>query len=601
MKESSRELRGCGGVDTETGRTGICLLRVVRNQFLSREKAMTIDRWKVVRLGLFIITCGVVLVPAAAQTRTSPGFVPLSFAKKQLSEQALRAHIKFLASDLLEGRGPASRGGDLAVNYLAAQLQAMGYEGAGPNQSYFQPAGMTGMKVDPSIDLAASKGSQTEHFKFGDDMVVFTGVQEATVPVAGEIIFAGFGITAPEQNWNDFKDADVKGKILLVLVNDPPSEDPKVFGGKALTYYGRWTYKFEEAARRGAAGAIIVHTTEAAGYGWNVVRSSWTGERFDLARTAGSPRPLPLKAWITNEKAKELVQMAGKNLDDLRKAAASRDFKPVPLGIDFRTTIRSSLRRLESPNVFGVLRGSDPKLRDEYVVYSAHWDHFGIRPDQKGDNIYNGAVDNASGCGAVLELAEAFARAPVRPKRSILIVFTTAEEQGLLGSAYYATHPLVPLAKTVANINIDSLNVLGATTDFSALGAERSTMYPVLEQVARELHLTISPDSHPEQGSFFRSDHFPLAQQGVPAVSLEGGTKFPGKPASYGEEMFEKYNNANYHQPSDEYHDDWDLGGAVQEMQVAFLLGWKVANQTAVPHYKPTDEFAAADRARKER
>lgn len=558
---------------------------------------MSIERSRIARLAVLIVVCSMAMIPAAAQSRAA--FAPLAYAKKQFKDQALRAHIKFLADDLLEGRGPASRGGDLAVRYLATQLEAMGYEGAGPDKSFYQPASMVGMKVDPSIDLVATKGSQIEHFKFADDMVVFTGVQEPSVSVGGEIVFAGYGITAPEQNWNDFKGADMKGKILLVLVNDPPSDDPKFFGGKALTYYGRWTYKFEEAARQGAAGAIIVHTTEAAGYGWNVVRSSWSGERFDLALTANSPRPLPLKAWITNDKAKKLVQMAGKNLDDLRKAATSRDFKPVSLGIEFRTTIRSTLRRMDSPNVVSVLRGGDPKLRDEYVVYSAHWDHFGIRPDQKGDNIYNGAVDNASGCAAVLEIAKAFALAPARPKRSILIVFTTAEEQGLLGSAYYATHPLVPLAKTVANINIDSLNVLGATTDFSALGAERSTLYPVLQEVARELGLTISPDSHPEQGSFFRSDHFPFAQQGVPAVSLEGGTKFPGKPASYGEEMFEKYNSANYHQPSDEYHEDWDLGGALQEMHAGFLLGWQVANQAAIPHYKPTDEFAAADRARR--
>ena len=516
-----------------------------------------------------------------------------------ISESTLRAHIRFLSDDMFEGRGTGARGGEMAAKYIASQLEEIGLKGAGDGGSFFQQVALVGVKADPGTKLIVSGRGNKETFKFADDFVAFTGAQTEHVDVDADLVFVGYGINAPEQRWNDYKgQADYRGKILVMLVNDPPatSEEPGLFGGKALTYYGRWTYKYEEAARRGAAGAILLHTDQSAGYPWSVVRTSNGSWRFDIARTQGDSTPyLQFRSWITDDAGRRLMKLAGQDLDALRARAASRDFQPVPLGIRAKLDLKSEVKRVSAPNVVGILPGSDPKLRDEYVVYSAHWDHLGIgAPNKNGDTIYNGAVDNATGVAAVLAIAEAFASLPAaqRPRRSSLFLFPTAEEQGLLGAEWYSKHPVVPLNKTAANVNLDSMNILGPTSDFIPLGAERSSLKAVVEAVAREKGLHVSQDARPEQGSFFRSDHFPFAKVGVPSISLKEVNEYVGHPKEWGEEQFRAYNTAHYHQPSDEFRDTWDYRGMIQETEIAMAIGRRIADSDAMPKFNPGDEFA---------
>jgi len=517
-----------------------------------------------------------------------------------ISESTLRAHVRFLSDDMFEGRGTGARGGEMAAKYIASQLEEIGLKGAGDGGSFFQQVALVGVKADPNTKLIVSGRSDKETFKFADDFVAFTGAQTEHVDVDADLIFVGYGISAPEQRWNDYKGqpSDYRGKILVMLVNDPPATtaEPGLFGGKALTYYGRWTYKYEEAARRGAAGAILLHTDQSAGYPWSVVRTSNGSWRFDIARTENDPTPyLQFRSWITDDAGKRLMKLAGQDLDALRARAASRDFQPVPLGIKARLDLKSEVKRVSAPNVVGILPGSDPKLRDEYVVYSAHWDHLGIgAPNKNGDTIYNGAVDNATGVAAVLAIAQAFANLPAaqRPRRSSLFLFPTAEEQGLLGAEWYSKHPVVPLNKTAANVNLDSMNILGPTSDFIPLGAERSSLKAVVEAVAREKGLRVSQDSRPEQGSFFRSDHFPFAKVGVPSISLKEGNEYVGHTKEWGEEQFRAYNTAHYHQPSDEFRDTWDYRGMIQETEIAMAIGRRIADTDAMPKFNPGDEFA---------
>jgi Zn-dependent M28 family amino/carboxypeptidase len=523
-------------------------------------------------------------------------------AGPRINETALRAHVKFLSDDLLEGRGTGARGGEIAAKYIAAQLQALGLKGAAPGGSFFQPVELVGVKADPKTTLLVTEraGKETLVLAFADDFVAFTGAQTENVNVNADLVFVGYGINAPEQRWNDYKGApeDYRGKILVMLVNDPPAttEEPNLFGAKALTYYGRWTYKYEEAARRGAAGVILLHTDQSAGYPWSVVRTSNGSWRFDIARTQNDPTPfLQFRSWVTDDGVKRLMKLAGQDLDTLRSRAASRDFQPVNLGLKARLNLRSEVQRVSAPNVAGVLIGSDPSLRDEYVVYSAHWDHLGIgAPNKAGDTIYNGALDNATGVAAVIAIAEALSNLPAaqRPRRSSLFLFPTAEEQGLLGAEWYSKHPLVPIEKTAGNVNLDSLNVLGPTNDFIPLGAERSTLKAVVEAVARERGMRVSPDARPEQGSFFRSDHFPFAKVGVPSISLKEGNDFVGRPQGWGEEQFRAYNTAHYHQPSDELRDSWDFRGLIQETEIAMAIGRRIADMQAMPKFNPDDEFA---------
>ena len=517
-----------------------------------------------------------------------------------INEATLKAHIRFLSDDLLEGRGTGARGGEIAAKYIASQLEAIGAKGAAPNGSFFQPVSLVGVKADPNTTLTISGANGSDSFKFADDFVAFTGAQTENVDVDADLVFVGYGISAPEQNWNDYKgnDADYRGKILVMLVNDPPAtpQEPNLFAGKTLTYYGRWTYKYEEAARRGAVGAILLHTDESAGYPWSVVRTSNGSWRFDIARTANDTTPfLQFRSWVTDPAARRIMKLAGQDLDALRAAAARRDFKPVNLGLKGKLDLKSEVKRVAAPNVAGIIEGSDPQLRNEYVVYSAHWDHLGVgAPDKNGDTIYNGALDNASGCAVVLAIAEHLASLPPAqlPKRSSLFLFPTAEEQGLLGAEWYSQHPLVPLDKTAANINLDSMNVLGPTKDFTPLGADRSTLKGIVEAVAKEMGLTVSPDPHPEQGSFFRSDHFPFAKVGVPSISLKEGSDYVGHTKEWGEEQFRAYNNAHYHQPSDEMSADWDYRGMIQEAEIAMAIGRKIADAPTKPKFNPGDEFA---------
>jgi Zn-dependent M28 family amino/carboxypeptidase len=548
------------------------------------------------RFGLLLSLVGVSLlsITVLAQQRRPTG--------PRISEATLRAHVKFLSDDLLEGRGTGARGGELAAKYIAAQLQALGLNGAAPNGSFFQAVSLVGVKADPKTTLLVSNqsGKETIVLAFADDVVAFSGAQTENVDVNADLVFVGYGINAPEQRWNDYKGApdDYRGKILVMFVNDPPAttEEPNLFGGKALTYYGRWTYKYEEAARRGAAGVILLHTDQSAGYPWSVVRTSNGSWRFDIARTQNDPTPfLQFRSWVTNDAAQRLMKLAGQDLDAMRSRAASRDFQPVNLGLKAKLKLKSEVQRVSAPNVAGVLTGSDPNLRDEYVVYSAHWDHLGIgAPNKAGDTIYNGALDNASGVAAVIAIAEALSKLPPaqRPRRSSLFLFPTAEEQGLLGAEWYSKHPLVPIDKTAGNVNLDSLNVLGPTNDFIPLGAERSTLKAVVEAVARERGMRVSPDARPEQGSFFRSDHFPFAKVGVPSISLKEGSDYVGRPQGWGEEQFRAYNTAHYHQPSDELRDSWDFRALIQETEIAMAIGRRIADMQEMPKFNPDDEFA---------
>jgi Zn-dependent M28 family amino/carboxypeptidase len=517
-----------------------------------------------------------------------------------IREDALRAHVKFLSDDRLEGRGTGAKGGEAAALYIAEQFEAMGLKGAGPKGSFWQQVSLVGVKADPKTELRINGPERAEAYKFADEFVAFTGAQTEHVTVNTDLVFVGYGIDAPEQKWNDYKGPadDYRGKMLVMMVNDPPATaaEPDLFGARRLTYYGRWTYKFEEAARRGAAGVILIHTNDSAGYGWNVIRTSNGSWRFDIARTGDDKTPfLKVRSWITDEAAHRMFALAGHNLDDLRRQAASRDFKPVKLNLTASLDLNSEVKRVEAPNVVAVLPGRDPKLRDEYVVFSAHWDHLGIgAPDKSGDTIYNGALDNATGVASVLEIARVLSTLPAaeKPRRSILFLIPTAEEQGLIGAEWYSRHPVVPISKTAANINLDSMNILGPTHDFVPLGAERSSLKAVVDAIARERGLRISPDPRPEQGSFYRSDHFPFAKVGVPSISLKEGNDYVGRPKDWGDKKFKEYNDAHYHQPSDEYREDWDFRGMIQEADFAMAIGRRVADAPTMPKFNPNDEFA---------
>lgn len=530
------------------------------------------------------------------------GFSQTRDYKNLFSEQKLKSTIKFLSDDGFEGRAPGSRGGELAAKYIANQLQLMGVK-PGNNGSYFQPVSLVAVKADPNTTLNVGNVS----YKFGDEFVAFTGAQTEKVSLDADLVFVGYGIEAPEQKWNDYKGSpvDYQGKILVMMVNDPPATpaEPNLFGGKGLTYYGRWTYKFEEAALRGAAGVILIHTTESAGYGWNVVRTSNGNWRFDVARTSTDKTPfLQMRSWMTEDTARKIFTQAGKNLDELRNAAKSRDFKPVNLGLKAKIDINSELKRVDSNNVVGLWEGNDANLKNEYVIYSAHWDHLGVgAPDDKGDTIYNGALDNASGCASILAIAEAITKLPAseQPKRSQVFFFPTAEEQGLLGAEWYAKHPIFPVEKTAANINHDGANFYGLTTDYGALGAERSSLWEVIQAVLKERRMTFAADAHPEQGLFYRSDHFPFAKVGVPSLNVESGTNYIGQDKNTAQKRFEEYNTKHYHQPSDNFDENWRYDGVIQNLEVSLAIGLKVSNSPKLPAYKSTDEFAKTQPNRK--
>ena len=510
-----------------------------------------------------------------------------------ISADRMRAHVKYLASDQLEGRGVGTRGEKLATEYIASQFSMIGAKPAGENGTYFQKVPLVGVTTQPNATLAAVGANQTVSFRWLDDFVGVSELQQPTDQFDAEAVFVGHGIVAPEFHWDDFKGTDVKGKVLVLFTNEPPSDDPKFFGGRALTYYGRWSYKYEEASRHGAKGVIIIHTTPTAGYGYDVVRSSWGKEDPQLKLQPGQPA-LPMAGWVTQDAGAKLLALAGKKVDELLAAANSRDFRPIPLGIRIRGNLPSKIRQIESHNVLAMVPGSDPNLASQAVMFTAHWDHLGIGVAVNGDSIYNGAVDNATGCGMLIEMARAWAALNPKPRRSALFAAVTAEEAGLRGSEYYAEHPLMPLGKIALDLNFDAFYPFGRTKDVSVVGAERTTVWPAVQEVARKMNLTIRPDAQPEQGHYYRSDHFSLAHAGVPAFSIDLGTDYPGKPAGYGQKIFEEYNDKHYHQPSDEYHDDWNFDGMVEASQFGFLIGTTVANQEKLPAWVSGDEFFAA-------
>jgi Zn-dependent M28 family amino/carboxypeptidase len=509
-------------------------------------------------------------------------------------EATLRGHIRYLADDLLEGRGPGSRGDDLTQLYLATQFETLGLKPAAATGRWTQPVPLVGVRTHspPQVRFRGKEGSLA--LESVDDFMSSIGspVESARIDEA-EVVFVGYGIEAPEYDWNDYKDVDLRGKVLLMMNNDP-SGDPELFEGRRRLYYGRWDYKYQIAASQGAAGAIIIHTTPSAGYPWQVVQTSWSGEEFEL-RGAQGPR-MELKAWATENGAEKLVALGGHSLDGLRESAESRDFRPVPLGVKFSIALTADVRQIDTANVLGMLEGSDPQLKDQVLIYMAHHDHLGIgaQRDQRGDNIYNGAVDNATGTAALLSMVKAYTSLPTRPRRSILFAAVGAEEQGLLGSLHFAADPPLPPGNMAAVINMDGANTIGRTHDVNVIGHGKSNLDSVVESVARAQNRIVTPDHFPDRGYYYRSDQFSLAKIGVPGVYLHSGVNVIGKPAGWGKQQLDEWVEKIYHQPSDEYRDDWDLSGAIDDIRLLFHVGRRVASQAELPAWNPGDEFEAA-------
>ena len=528
--------------------------------------------------------------PLAAQRSPLPDARLASLVRAD----ALWAPLKLLSDDLFEGRGTGRRGGDLAMAFIASQFMAMGLEPAGDSGTYYQQVPI--VSLNPAPTLSVSGGAPARDLRYRDEYVAWAERSDSLVQATAEVVFVGYGITAPEWQWDDYKGMDVRGKILMMLVNDPGIGDPTIFRGKTLTYYGRWTYKIEEAARHGAAGLLLVHNDSMASYGWNTVRNSWTGEQV---RLDNPPTPLQFAGWLTEGAAADLLRSRSLDLAQLISAAGRRDFRPVATGLELGMTVHSSLKRMSTANVLGRWPGRDPKLKDEVVFISAHWDHFGIGLPVNGDSIRNGAVDNASGVATMLAIADAFTRSGLRPKRTLVFVGMALEESGLLGSAWLAAHTPVPLARVAADLNLDVTNLYGATRDISALGADQSTLGHLFDMAAHAERLRVIVDSAAlRHGSFFRADHFSFAKAGVPALTPGGGEDFVGKPAGWGKQQNEIYTRERYHQPADNLLPWYSADGAVQQARVLARVAWNVAEAAAQPTWYPTSEFAAAGRER---
>ena len=529
----------------------------------------------------------------AAEVSVSAHLPPAAIsALQKIDPEHIRAHVRFLSHDLLEGRGTGQRGGDIAAEYIATQFWLDGLKAAGDNGTFFQQVSFVGITpgAETTFDLVPSKGD-TQKLKPLDDYVAYDQTQHASDDIDAPIVYVGYGIDAPEYQWDDYKGVDVRGKVLLMLVNEPSSNDPNFFKGPALTYYGRWTYKYEEAARRGAVGAILIHKAEMASYPWEVVRNSNSGEKSFLKSDAPQ---LKAASWIQLDVARRLAQNSGLDLKKMMEDAQSRSFHPVTLPAKLKAHMVSKIRPFSSRNVVAMLPGADPKLSSEAVIYSAHYDHLGIRPDMPGDNIYNGARDNATGCGIVLELARVFAQSQARPRRSVLFAAVTAEEQGLLGSEYMGKHPPVPAGKISLDLNFDDIPPLGAPEEVEVSGSERTNFYPTVEAMAKEFRLAIRPDSHPEAGHYYRSDHFSFARVGVPAFSINEGMKYKGHNTEWGLQQAEDYTNKQYHQPSDEYTPSMDFTGDAAMARFGFALGWAAASQPKLVGWEKSDEFEKA-------
>ena len=551
--------------------------------------------WNLIRRALLLSGSAVFTtgLAVAQQALPFPDAVTAA-AKTYINRNTLEAPIRFLASDALEGRGPATRGDELARLYLATQLESLGYQPGGPNGQWQQPFDVIGVKATfPKVWSFQTPAGGGIDLKWWDDYIAGSGVQQPQGALDNaELVFVGYGIQAPEFKWNDFKGMNLRGKVLVMLNNDP-DWDPQLFGGKRRLYYGRWSYKYESAARQGAAGVIIIHTTPSAGYPWQVVQSSWSGTQFSLP-DEGEAR-IQVKGWATEAAMRRLMQAGGKDLDKLVAAAHSRSFKPVPLGIRTSLSFTNELTHTQTANVAGLLPGSDPKLKSEVVVYSAHHDHFGIgAPDASGDKIYHGAEDNASGCAQVLAMARAYAALAEKPRRSILILFVAVEEQGLLGSLYYALHPTIAPGKIATDINYDGGNIFGRTRDVTLVSSGMSSLDQVVEAVAHAQNRVVKPDQFPDRGYYYRSDQFSFAKVGVPGIYLDFGTDFLGRPADWGRQQKEQWEQTHYHQPSDRLDGTWNFDGMVEDAQLGFFAGWLIAQADALPAWNPGGEFEAA-------
>lgn len=518
-------------------------------------------------------------------------------ALQAITPDGLLAHIKVLASNEFEGRAPGTKGEELSVKYITDQFKKIGLKPGNPNGTYTQEVPLAGIKSEPRMSFTA--GDQTIDLKYPDDFVASSARLRPEIDINNsDVVFVGYGVVAPEFGWDDFKDVDARGKTLLMLIGDPPVLDPKdplkldekMFKGRAMTYYGRWTYKYEIAAKRGAAAAIIIHETGPAGYPWQVVRSSWSKENFELDKPDKNMAAVEARSWITLDIGKKLLADSGQDFDALKKVAISKNFRPVALNAKCKISIRQALRTFKSHNVIGKLEGNDPKLRDEYIIYTAHWDHLGKRPELQGDQIFNGAVDNASGCAAVMQLGAAFANLNPSPKRSVLFTCTTAEEAGLLGAKWYAEHPLYPLEKTLADINIDSMNVWGKARDIEDVSFGLSTLDDILAAAAKQHGRTAIANSRPEKGHIYRADNFEFSKAGVPSLYIGKGEHLLSRPEN-APLVADEFDSKDYHQITDEIHSDWDLSGAVQDIQLLFEVGYQIANGDKFPEWKPESEF----------
>ena len=506
----------------------------------------------------------------------------------------IRAHVKYLASDELEGRGTGQKGGERAAAYVAQEFSSYGLLPAGENGTYFQNVPMVGVKTLPeTVFVLAPANGEEKPLKLLDDYVTANEQQMESAVIDAPIVFVGYGITAPEYRWDDYKGYDLKGRVALLFVNQPKSDDPNFFKGKALTYYGRWTYKFEEAARRGAIATLIIHREDLASYPWTVVRNSWGGEKSFL-KLDGTAK-LKAASWIQLEVARKLVSMAGLDLDKLFELAQSRAFRPIELPVRLKAHVVSSVRPFNSRNVIGAVRGADRAREAEALLYTAHYDHFGIDETKPaGANIYHGAADNATGCGILLELARVWAATKPPPPRSILFAAVTAEEQGLLGSQYLGRHRAVFGAKLILDLNYDDLPPLGIPEEVEVSGAERTTFYPTVEETAKEFKLAIRPDSRPEAGHYYRSDHFSLSRVGIPAFSINEGMKYQGHDTAWGQAQAKEFVEQRYHQPADEYKAEMDFRGDALMAEFGYVLGKKAASANAAPAWLPGDEFEKA-------
>src|SRR5881394_1607760 len=543
------------------------------------------------------LTLILLLAAGAFAFAADPPSVPKEAADAITAVDLLK-HIKVLASDELEGRAPGSKGEELSVKYISEQFKALGLKPGNPNGTYTQEVPLAGIVTAPTASFTV--GEKKTELKFPDDYVASSARLQSEIKAENtDIVFVGYGIVAPEYGWDDYKDADVRGKTILMLINDPAIPDPKdptklddnMFKGRAMTYYGRWTYKYEIAAQKGAAAAVIIHETVPAAYPYTVVMSSWAKENFEIDAADKNAGAVQVRSWVTLDVAKKLLADCGQDFDALKKAAITKEFRPVALNAKANFDLKQTVRPFKSRNVVAKVEGSDAKLKDQWVIYSAHWDHLGKHDDLPGDKIFNGAADNASGVGGLLELATAFTKMKPASKRSVLFMATTAEEAGLLGAKFYAEHPMYPLEKTLADINMDGLSLWGKTRDIEDLSNNNSMLDDLLAAAAKRNGRVMTPNSQPEKGGFYRADHFEFSKRGVPALYTGGGKDFIGKPADFGQQKKDDYVAHHYHQASDDVNPEWDLSGAVQDVDLLFEVGYQVANGDKFPEWKPGAEF----------